>query len=649
MKLLRSLTGLALLLCTMIMSGEARAETACQDDSAESGYKNPAGVKWCDRIADYWGEVTEHATVTEKQTCDGGNRQSPINLKLPPNTDTGLGYIRFAYTRSSGDLTLNNNGHSVELPLDPKYYTAADGKARIRPPGVTPDAPPERSMTVNGKKYKLDSFHFHHPSEHLLDGQRFAMELHFVFVATGTDTGRAVIGVFLDAGGIENPALGAVFENFASTKNKGDKKRMALTSAALHRALPADRSYLQYDGSLTTPGCNEDVTWRVFKTPVPVSQAQIDKFTAAIKTPLNFTGETVPVNARKWRDAGSRVVKLSPSYAPDDLTGSGALYCGVLGGVLRCSGLGPSGLTTFGLRQNPTLATAGSAGTAFLANVGEDRPSYCWITGTDLNCIRWRDVYTPPSKQAGLKFGSAPRFLADVNGDGMADLCRFLGEGDATYLSCSLRGTNRQFGPAEFPATAPQQAARFGPGLAERGRFMVDVNGDGRADYCRFVGTSPETTALSCMLATDSGFGPQELKSGAGASRLTPRSGQYPAELMGDVNGDGRADYCRIVGGDVSSMYLTCALASVSGFGNEDFNSAQGISYGPDTGLGADIFLADINDDGRADFCRFVGSRSTKQTFVCTLATSSGFGSREVRAEILRPEDGTPSLMVDRR
>ena len=178
---------------------------------------------------------------------------------------------------------------------------------------------------------------------------------------------------------------------------------------------------------------------------------------------------------------------------------------------------------------------------------------------------------------------------------------------------------------------------------------MVDVNGDGRADYCRFVGTSPETTALSCMLATDSGFGPQELKSGAGPGNLTPRSSRYPVELMGDVNGDGRADYCRIINETSSSRYLSCALASANGFGNRDFNSARGIDYGLDTSYGADIFLADINDDGRADFCRFVGPRSTKQEFVCTLATRSGFGPDEVRAVILRPDGNTPGLMVERR
>src|SRR5215213_822176 len=117
MKLLRSLTGLALLSCTLIISGAARAEEACQDESAESGYKNPAGAKWCDRIADYWGEVTQHANDTQKQTCSSGIRQSPINLKLPANTDASLGYIRFPYPRSAGDLTLGNNGHGVDLFL----------------------------------------------------------------------------------------------------------------------------------------------------------------------------------------------------------------------------------------------------------------------------------------------------------------------------------------------------------------------------------------------------------------------------------------------------------------------------------------------------------------------------------------------------
>jgi hypothetical protein len=45
--------------------------------------------------------------------------------------------------------------------------------------------------------------------------------------------------------------------------------------------------------------------------------------------------------------------------------------------------------------------------------------------------------------------------------------------------------------------------ARLDPGYPEF-RVMVDVNGDGRADYCRFVG-NPGMEFLSCALATSDG------------------------------------------------------------------------------------------------------------------------------------------------
>ena len=40
--------------------------------------------------------------------------------------------------------------------------------------------------------------------------------------------------------------------------------------------LPTDKTkYYRYNGSLTTPDCNEAVTWTVFNDPVEVSQAQV--------------------------------------------------------------------------------------------------------------------------------------------------------------------------------------------------------------------------------------------------------------------------------------------------------------------------------------------------------------------------------------
>ena len=41
--------------------------------------------------------------------------------------------------------------------------------------------------------------------------------------------------------------------------------------------LPTDKSkFYRYNGSLTTPTCNEVVTWTVFKDYVEISQAQVN-------------------------------------------------------------------------------------------------------------------------------------------------------------------------------------------------------------------------------------------------------------------------------------------------------------------------------------------------------------------------------------
>lgn len=40
--------------------------------------------------------------------------------------------------------------------------------------------------------------------------------------------------------------------------------------------LPSDRKvFYRYEGSLTTPGCDEDVIWTVFEKPIKISQSQV--------------------------------------------------------------------------------------------------------------------------------------------------------------------------------------------------------------------------------------------------------------------------------------------------------------------------------------------------------------------------------------
>ena len=60
--------------------------------------------------------------------------------------------------------------------------------------------------------------------------------------------------------------------------------------------LPKDGKYYHYYGSLTTPPCTEGVNWSVLKTPIEVSEEQIQKF----KTLMGFDDNrpVLPLNKR---------------------------------------------------------------------------------------------------------------------------------------------------------------------------------------------------------------------------------------------------------------------------------------------------------------------------------------------------------------
>jgi len=158
---------------------------------------------------------------------------------------------------------------------------------------------------------------------------------------------------------------------------------------------------------------------------------------------------------------------------------------------------------------------------------------------------------------------------------------------------------------------------------AKFGERFADVNGDGRADYCRFVGNSPNI-ALSCNLATVNGFDSNQYTFNS-INGIDPGYSSLPRTLA-DVSGDGRADYCRFVGNS-PNIALSCNLARATGFDSNQytFNSISGIDPGysslPRT-------LADVNGDGRTDYCRFVGN-SPNIALSCNLATVNGFDSNQ--------------------
>jgi hypothetical protein len=223
---------------------------------------------------------------------------------------------------------------------------------------------------------------------------------------------------------------------------------------------------------------------------------------------------------------------------------------------------------------------------------------------------------------ASLDHGRAdlPQYLVDVNGDGKLDYCRFVA-GPAPALSCAVRSDTG------FTDGAISTPPGFDLGYADKPRFLADVDGDGRPDYCRFIGSAPNVL-LSCALQRDGGYGGPALNSG---TPFDAGHADKPA-FMVDVNGDGKADYCRFVGPADAPM-LSCTLATAEGFAG-DVNSASGVDLGH-AEMGR--FMADVNGDGNADFCRFIGAQPMTQ-LSCLLSDGQAFGRTTHQSQPLLPE-----------
>jgi carbonic anhydrase len=174
--------------------------------------------------------------------------QSPINIErskaIPGDARENQAIV---VRRTRAAMKVVDNGHAVEVE--------AHG----------PDA------MIRGRHFELAQFHFHAASEHLIDGEAFPLEGHFVFKAR--DGRLAVIGVMYRVGQ-PNRLAGEVL------KALGDAHHGEIEREDIAVMLPRSKAYHHYLGSLTTPPLLENVEWYVLDTPVTLSQQQIEGFQA---------------------------------------------------------------------------------------------------------------------------------------------------------------------------------------------------------------------------------------------------------------------------------------------------------------------------------------------------------------------------------
>lgn len=190
------------------------------------------------------------------------------------------------------------------------------------------------------------------------------------------------------------------------------------------------------------------------------------------------------------------------------------------------------------------------------------------------------------------------RELADINGDGLADIVGFGAAG--TYVSLATIGG--VFGPTTLASSNFGFATIAGGWSSQEvyARQLADINGDGRADI---VGFGAAGTYASLALSAG-GFGPMvQATTTFGTSQ---QAGGWSSDTiyhreMADVNGDGRSD---IVGFGAAGVYVSLSTGGTSFAASYLALNAFGTASGwrQDT---TPRHLADVNDDGYADIIGF--------------------------------------------
>ncbi|KAL1545698.1 carbonic anhydrase [Salvia divinorum] len=192
---------------------------------------------------DKWASLNPNFSL-----CATGKLQSPINIVS----------ARAVGNKKSKPLIRNYRAVNVSL-VDNKYTVA------IEYPDDTGD------ITLDEKQYRLRQMHWHSPSEHRINGNRFAAELHMVHVS---DDGKVLVVGTLFQLGRPDPVLQTI-----------DKKLYELGSSS------------------SVPPCTEHLIYLIIAKPRSISKQQV----AALKAPLDIRCKN---NARPCQPLNARHVQL---------------------------------------------------------------------------------------------------------------------------------------------------------------------------------------------------------------------------------------------------------------------------------------------------------------------------------------------------
>lgn len=211
----------------------------------------------------------------------GGSAQSPINIERKRVVKTRESPFVFTdYDTASGPVTLVNTGFQASLELD------------------NHDPVPTLSGGGLDFTYKFAAFHFHwgsndlQGSEHAVNGLRFPLEMHMIHfnsekfdteedaIASGEPDALVVLATLFNIADEDHPAFEPIIDALENIILDGQETEIEGGAFQLADLLPSTDRFYRYAGSLTTPTCNEVVSWTVFRDTVDISTNQLEAFRA---------------------------------------------------------------------------------------------------------------------------------------------------------------------------------------------------------------------------------------------------------------------------------------------------------------------------------------------------------------------------------
>lgn len=237
----------------------------------------------------HWRYEDQESWPKQYPMC-GRSSQSPIDIDRRIIVDDKLTLEFRSYKSKMSKVQVLNDGHTVSFNFE--------GEKPSPRPTVT-------GSGTNGRNFLFAKGHFHWGlnntigSEHAINGRKFPVEMHLLHYndrykslqeAMDKQDGLLAVAAFLQVSETDNPKLNSLFNLFNRVRCAGQSVNVT-NAISLSSFLPNNlRDFYRYQGSLTTPPCNETVTWILLKQIVPIGQEQLKRLRELMsedcKTPI---------------------------------------------------------------------------------------------------------------------------------------------------------------------------------------------------------------------------------------------------------------------------------------------------------------------------------------------------------------------------